>query len=152
MVGGGGVIMSYGYSAKTNGMYVIEEKEGYAKYGNWPEDVKPISDKTWEKYSVQGPRGKTRGADKDGLPCWVDIPPPTHEEARRNAEYMKRQKMDEAARMIAPLQDAVDLDMATEAEKAALLAWKKYRVLLNRVDISSAPDIDWPEPPDSGGQ
>lgn len=49
---------------------------------------------------------------------------------------------------MAPLQDAVDLDMATETEKSALLAWKKYRVLLNRVDISNAPDIDWPEPPE----
>ncbi|MBG6243198.1 MAG: phage tail protein [Candidatus Symbiopectobacterium sp. Dall1.0] len=46
-----------------------------------------------------------------------------------------------------PLQDAVDLDMATEAEKTQLVAWKKYRVLLNRVDISTAPDIAWPEAP-----
>lgn len=50
---------------------------------------------------------------------------------------------------IGVLQDAVDLDMATEEEKALLLAWKKYRVLLNRVDTSTAPDIDWPEPPSS---
>ncbi|HGW6773097.1 TPA: tail fiber assembly protein, partial [Escherichia coli] len=25
-----------------------------------------------------------------------------------------------------------------------LEAWKKYRVLLNRVDTSTAPDIEWP--------
>ncbi|WP_208907139.1 tail fiber assembly protein, partial [Enterobacter cloacae] len=25
--------------------------------------------------------------------------------------------------------------------------WKKYRVLLNRVDTSKAPDIEWPEKP-----
>ncbi|MGS6282679.1 tail fiber assembly protein, partial [Enterobacter intestinihominis] len=25
---------------------------------------------------------------------------------------------------------------------------KKYRVLLNRVDTSKAPDIDWPVPPE----
>nr|WP_309484686.1 tail fiber assembly protein [Candidatus Pantoea persica] len=48
-----------------------------------------------------------------------------------------------------PLQDAVDLDMATEAEKAQLVVWKKYRVLLNRGDISKAPDIEWPEAPDN---
>ncbi|WP_340608936.1 tail fiber assembly protein, partial [Xenorhabdus bharatensis] len=47
-----------------------------------------------------------------------------------------------------PLQDAVDLDMATKEEKAALLKWKKYRVLLNRVDCSTAPDIVWPEQPE----
>ncbi|HDP9832572.1 TPA: tail fiber assembly protein [Escherichia coli] len=25
--------------------------------------------------------------------------------------------------------------------------WKKYRVLLNRVDTSTAPDIEWPTVP-----
>lgn len=73
----------------------------------------------------------------------IILQPPTWE---------KDNLLDKAARVIAPLQDAVDLDIATEAEKSALLAWKKYRVLLNRVDISTAPDIDWPEPPESGGQ
>ncbi|APJ74150.1 tail fiber assembly protein [Escherichia coli] len=28
-----------------------------------------------------------------------------------------------------------------------LEAWKKYRVLLNRVDTSIAPDIEWPASP-----
>ncbi|ENC0044836.1 tail fiber assembly protein, partial [Shigella sonnei] len=49
---------------------------------------------------------------------------------------------------IAPLQDAVDLEIATEEENSLLEAWKKYRVLLNRVDTSTAPDIEWPEEPD----
>ncbi|KKB22881.1 tail fiber assembly protein, partial [Escherichia coli] len=39
---------------------------------------------------------------------------------------------------IAPLQDAVDLDIATEEEASLLAAWKTYRVLLNRVDTSVA--------------
>ncbi|MDT4620715.1 tail fiber assembly protein, partial [Escherichia coli] len=49
----------------------------------------------------------------------------------------------------APLQDAVDLEIATEEETLLLEAWKKYRVLLNRVDTSTAPDIEWPEEPDT---
>ncbi|MXE05188.1 tail fiber assembly protein, partial [Escherichia coli] len=28
-----------------------------------------------------------------------------------------------------------------------LAAWKKYRVLLNRIDTSTAPDIVWPQQP-----
>lgn len=50
---------------------------------------------------------------------------------------------------IDPLQDAVDLEEATEAEAAELKAWKKYRVALNRVpDQPGYPDtIDWPAPP-----
>ncbi|EON9774816.1 tail fiber assembly protein, partial [Escherichia coli] len=49
---------------------------------------------------------------------------------------------------IAPLQDAVDLEIATEEETSLLEAWKKYRVLLNRVDTSTAPDIEWPVIPE----
>ena len=52
-----------------------------------------------------------------------------------------------ASSKIAPLQDAVDLDIATEAEAALLLAWKKYRVLLNRINPNDTPDINWPEQP-----
>ncbi|MBJ8388391.1 tail fiber assembly protein [Citrobacter cronae] len=51
-----------------------------------------------------------------------------------------------AASKIAPLQDAVDLDIATEAEAELLLAWKKCRVLLNRVDTSKP---EWPPLPDT---
>ncbi|MBC6555307.1 tail fiber assembly protein [Citrobacter braakii] len=51
-----------------------------------------------------------------------------------------------AASKIAPLQDAVDLDIATEAEVELLLAWKKCRVLLNRVDTSKP---EWPPHPDT---
>ncbi|NIB50690.1 tail fiber assembly protein [Enterobacter sp. 725m/11] len=52
-----------------------------------------------------------------------------------------------AAEKIEPLQDAVELDMATNEEKSSYDAWRKYRVLLTRVDTSLAPDISWPEPP-----
>ncbi|EAN4013524.1 phage tail protein, partial [Salmonella enterica] len=47
---------------------------------------------------------------------------------------------------IAPLQDAVDLDEATDKEKASLLAWRKYRVQVNRVDTLKPV---WPEKPAS---
>ncbi|XNM43981.1 tail fiber assembly protein [Escherichia coli] len=50
----------------------------------------------------------------------------------------------EFSEYIAPLQDAVDLaEIATEEERSLLEAWNKYRVLLNRVDTSVAPDIEW---------
>ncbi len=65
-------------------------------------------------------------------------------------EQAERQRMAllrHANESIALLQDAVDLDIATEAEKAALLEWKKYRIMLNRVNISLVSDIEWPEQP-----
>lgn len=74
---------------------------------------------------------------------FVDIRPGVTE----IAEQKKNELMAEADKIILPLQDAVDLDMATADENELLLAWKKYRVLLNRVDITKAPDISWPEKP-----
>jgi len=59
-------------------------------------------------------------------------------------ELIKQQRLAEASAAIAPLQDAVDLGMATDAEIAMLQAWKTYRVLLNRVDTSKPV---WPEVP-----
>lgn len=50
---------------------------------------------------------------------------------------------------IAPLQDALDLDEATDVEVMRLRDWKRYRVALNRLpDQEGYPDIfDWPTPP-----
>jgi len=52
-------------------------------------------------------------------------------EAQRN----KLELLTQANNVIATLQDAVELDMATEEETANLHEWKKYRVLLSRVDV-----------------
>ncbi|MBD2816481.1 tail fiber assembly protein [Xenorhabdus sp. Flor] len=65
----------------------------------------------------------------------------------RWAEREKRHLLNVAKEKIDIYQDAIDLGMATEEEKAALTIWRKYRVLLNRVDCTTAPNIDWPEPP-----
>lgn len=51
-----------------------------------------------------------------------------------------------AALVIAPLQDAVDLNDATAAETAQLKRWKQYRVEVNRVDLSDVPVV-WPDQP-----
>ncbi|EAO0099756.1 tail fiber assembly protein [Salmonella enterica] len=62
----------------------------------------------------------------------------------REAEGTKSRLLLIASGKIAPLQDAVDLDEATDKEKASLLAWRKYRVLVNRVDTTNP---DWPYVP-----
>ncbi|EGM3167542.1 tail fiber assembly protein, partial [Salmonella enterica] len=62
----------------------------------------------------------------------------------RQAEETKSRLLQMASGKIAPLQDAVDLDEATDKEKASLLAWRKYRVQVNRVDTLNP---DWPEKP-----
>ncbi|EHF4961243.1 tail fiber assembly protein [Enterobacter hormaechei] len=65
------------------------------------------------------------------------------------AESEKKRLTQEATLIIETLNDAVELSFATEAEVDDLIEWKKYRVLLNRVDTSEAQDIKWPSPPTS---
>lgn len=88
---------------------------------------------------------------KDGV---FASPPPTEEEiaALKKAKItlnaaQKESLMAEATQQVSVLQDAADLDMATDAEKSALPLWKKYRVLLNRIDANTADEIAWPDKP-----
>ncbi|MGP0904944.1 tail fiber assembly protein, partial [Serratia sp. CY76391] len=50
--------------------------------------------------------------------------------------------LSEAEDVIRPLERAVKLDMATDAEKAKLDAWERYSVELSRVDVDNPV---WPD-------
>lgn len=82
-------------------------------------------------------------------------PPLTEEEISGQEENaitsnlsLKDQLMSEATQRIAILQDAVDLEMATDEEAAALPLWKKYRVLLSRIDANTSEEVIWPTKPE----
>ncbi|WP_320712080.1 tail fiber assembly protein [Enterobacter asburiae] len=62
------------------------------------------------------------------------------------AQRKKLELMTQANNVIATMQDAVDLNMATDEETANLQEWKKYRVLLNRVDVKKPV---WPPLPET---
>lgn len=69
--------------------------------------------------------------------------------ASSEAQQRRDELLQVAAIRIAPLQDAQDLGAATNAEKARLLAWKRYRVDLNRIDQQESfpATVHWPEVP-----
>lgn len=131
------------YSQETNGFYPETIDYGDAL----PADIVIISDEFYYQLLHGQSQGKTITAGADGIPYLSDAPEITHDEhvQRAQTELAKRQRI--ATDSIAVLSDAVDLDMATEKEVADLKAWKIYRVLLSRVDVSTAPDIDWPIQP-----
>ncbi|EYU16045.1 tail fiber assembly protein [Photorhabdus aegyptia] len=138
----------YYYSAKTNAFYPIELQQKYIASGSLPDDIIEVGLDIYQEYAANNaPEGKYRIAGQNGLPEWADIPPPTREELQQYIESKKQQFIVEASQQIAPLQDAVDLGIATKEEETTLLAWKKYRVMLSRIDISQASDIEWPEQP-----
>ncbi|MQL46639.1 tail fiber assembly protein [Photorhabdus khanii] len=137
----------YYYSVKMNAFYPVEMKQDYIDAGSLPNDIMEVSNDIYQEYAANNaPEGKYRIAGKNGLPEWADIPPPTKEELQQHAENKKQQLMVKAGEQMGPLQDAVDLKIATEAEEAALLEWKNYRVMLKRVD-TSVTDVPWPQPP-----
>ncbi|EMF4352969.1 tail fiber assembly protein [Providencia rettgeri] len=74
-------------------------------------------------------------------------PPISKEQLVNEAEQQKQSLLAEASTVIAPLQYAENLGIATADESASLVDWQKYSVYLNRIDTSLAPDIDWPQKP-----
>ncbi|PQQ36260.1 tail fiber assembly protein [Photorhabdus laumondii] len=89
----------------------------------------------------------TTGFDKWDGTKWVTDNVALKANQIEQAEQQRVTLLRHASESIALLQDAVDLNIATEVEKSALLAWRKYRVMLSRVNISLSPDIEWPEQP-----
>ena len=135
-----GINMKVFYSAKDNGFYPDD-----IKFNNLPDDLIEISVDYWQEL-LNGQNGKKEiSSDKNGYPVLVDVAPATAEQLKVIASREKERLMALATVAIAPLQDAVELGIATEEETAALTEWKKYRVMLMRVDTSNP---DWPTPPE----
>lgn len=144
--------MPFFYSAKNNAFYPGELFSSYENSGSWPEDATRVDDSIYNEFSADiAPEGKVRIAGEDGMPVWESAPPLSHDLVVSLAENKKFQLLRSATEEITPLQDAVELNMATSQETALLLEWKKYRVLLSRIEPKSAPDIVWPDKPKGAG-
>lgn len=139
--------MTLFYSAATGGFYDDTLRADYEAAGSWPTDLVAVTDEQYDLLMQGQQSGQQIVADEAGQPTLADPPEPTREEVIARADSEKRALMEAAAAAISPLQDAVELEMATAEEQARLTAWKKYRILLSRIDPADAPDIDWPTPP-----
>lgn len=129
------------YSASHNGFYDGNQP--------LPADAVEIAESLrTELITAQNAGGVIRPGS-DGTPVIIPsadyVPELTEAEQRWIAESKKQSLLSEATAKIGPLQDAVDFGEATDDEATQLLAWRKYRVLLMRIDTSKAPDIKWPE-------
>ncbi|ELK6102616.1 tail fiber assembly protein [Citrobacter freundii] len=133
----------YLFSPSTLGFYPIEMKEEYLTNGSLPSDVVEVSDSVRNEYNFMPPEGKQLSSSQN-MPVWIDIPPATREELIADAEREKLRLKAVADDEISWRQDAVDAGIATAEETAALSEWKKYRVMLMRVDTAKPV---WPTPP-----
>lgn len=137
---------NYVWSASNNAFFPIGDLSIYVEAGWNLSDAIDVDDAVYDEFK-NSVAGKIRGIGDDGMPCWMNVPPPTRDELIAAAESRKSELLAAAGAAIAPLQDAADLDIATDDEAALYTEWRKYRVLLNRVDTSTAPAITWPTQP-----
>ncbi|UQS91729.1 tail fiber assembly protein [Pseudomonas chlororaphis subsp. piscium] len=110
-----------------------------------PEGAVPVDEGLWLRLIQE--TNCIWSIDVEGVISSTPLPPPVLISA---AQAKRDSLLAEAALRVAPLQDAVDLGSATPDEAAALLAWKRFRIELSRIDKQSGfPDvIDWPVAPD----
>lgn len=112
-----------------------------------PKDAIQITDNEWSDLLSGQAKGKLIACGADLRPCLTEQPLPTADELISQAEDKRIRLRAEADTIIQPLQDAVDLGIATDDEASQLIAWKKYRVMLMRVNTEDAENIKWPEQP-----
>lgn len=81
-------------------------------------------------------------------PIEVITPPPPTEAQQQD---ILADKLQQAARAMAPLEDAEKLEILTETEADQLAKWRRYRVKLYRLPQSKGWPIvkEWPESPEN---
>lgn len=72
---------------------------------------------------------------------------PTVEDIQHQNQLIKKSLINDANEKISILQDIIDLDLQESNEEEQLKQWKKYRILITRVDAHQT-DIFWPEKPE----
>lgn len=82
---------------------------------------------------------------------WIPKPPPSQEELISLAQDEKDKKLANAHGKISFWQAELQLGIISDSDKAELIRWMNYIKALNVVDVSTAPDIDWPMSPDEEG-
>lgn len=81
--------------------------------------------------------------------AWVLNVPAQAAAAAAQVKQQRDAALREAATRIAPLQDAVDLGLATAEEAGLLNQWKAYRVQLSRIEqqFGFPLEVEWPAAP-----
>ncbi|MZK91741.1 tail fiber assembly protein [Citrobacter amalonaticus] len=124
--------MTIFYSAITRGFYRTGD--------NLPVDVIEITQEHFEELMFQQEQGFIIAPDSTGYPVAIENTVDPIEAAAEQKAQLRIMADNE----ISWRQDAVDAGIATDEETVALADWKKYRVLLMRVDTAKP---DWPTLP-----
>ena len=133
--------MEFLYSPSTNAFYDPE-----LSYHDLPDDVIEIGRNVHTEMMQAQADGLVISCGPEGMPIALPAPPPTAEERTSTNAAVRDRLLTAAALHIAPLQDSVDLDLASSDDKTKLKAWKTYRIEVSKTVINAA-EPAWPSPP-----
>lgn len=118
--------------------------------GTWPQDAVLLTDDEVTTFWKQTPQEGKQLGSVNGRPAWLDVPPPSKEQLISQAEQKKEALLTTATTKIVVWQTKLLMGRKlTSAESAQLNNWMDYIDAVTAVDISTVPDIIWPEPPAS---
>ncbi|ENT8809373.1 tail fiber assembly protein, partial [Citrobacter freundii] len=129
----------YIYDAKTNGFYPVLLKESYELAGTWPKAGVEVTEEEYKALMDGQSTGKVVSADSEGKPVLADIE--IDYVALATAERDRRMAVVTAR--INQLTEAQDDGDITGDELTELATLREVRTKLRRLDLSTAPDIDW---------
>lgn len=127
--------------------YVLQTE--YQASGMWPENGIDVSDEVSAEFTGQPPDGKTIGVGADGMPSWVDIPPPTRDELISVAEQVRQQLLARADAVMLDWRTELMLGEISDANRDKLSAWMTYKNEVKTVDVTADPEhVNWPVRPE----
>ncbi|HGP4137823.1 TPA: tail fiber assembly protein [Enterobacter roggenkampii] len=138
----------YKWSAKNLAFFPESWLSSYESAGWDLSDLVDVSDDVYMSFTSPPPSGKTLGA-KSGMPAWVDIPPPTHDELVAIAEAEKQHRIEQANEFMNSKQwpGKAAIGRLKGDELVQYNLWLDYLDELDAVDTLKAPDITWPTSP-----
>lgn len=129
-----------------NIFYPHSSKDAFEMAGNWPDGGVDVDENTYFKFIQKPPVGKLLGTGANLEPCWVDIPPLTHEQLVNQAEYEKTNRITRINEFINSRQwpGKAALGRLSDKDKELYGRALDYLDALNAIDPQKAPDINWP--------
>lgn len=136
------------YKDENNQIYGYEndvpEFGSYTEVETLNEDGKTVIEKVYPNITVK--EGLIAITEEEADAFLAELDKPTKEQIKANNEATIKSLTQEATLKIDTIQDAIDLDMAEDGDADKLKKWRKYRVLLSRVD-TSVENMELPEKP-----
>lgn len=134
------------WSAINNAFFSSTDE--YERVGWDVSDAIDVDDSIFHEFS-QIYSDKTRAVGNDDMPAWVDMPEYVDNDPILSADNKKKRMLSFAKEKIGLWQTQLQLGMISDTDRASLITWMNYITALQAVDISTAPDIDWPTSPDA---